>query len=60
MILLKPYSSRAESYDVIFATRQGLFHADMPVHRVESVAELCPVPGAKYMAVFSEAEIKLK
>jgi hypothetical protein len=52
MILLKPYSSRAESYDVIFATRQGLFHAGMPVHRVdEAWLRPCPVLGAKYTIV---------
>jgi hypothetical protein len=44
---------------VIFETRQGLFHTDMPVHRVESVAELCPVPGAKYMAVLAKPKESL-
>jgi hypothetical protein len=34
---------------VIFATRRGLFHGDMPVHRVdEAWLRPCPVLGAKY------------
>jgi hypothetical protein len=48
------YSSHAEPDDVIFETRQGLFHADMPVHRVERVAELYaqyPAPSVWHVRV---------